>query len=193
VRVISSSDFTDDAKTPHECYVSMCYGTHKERTDTNYLSTMQKTLVKVVSAKAGSGVYTLSTDMKNKKQLDCGTEWQEVIYTFTTPADLGEKDHALAFYATTRTNFRAELDDVAVTKLGENNGAVLLVDDYSAKTEVKFGKVGEKVDLTDIADRATDSKHKFLGWFSDDTYSEKITSFKIVKAFLLFILIGASP
>ena len=181
VRVISSSDFTDAANTAHECYLSMGYGTYKTGTDTNYLSTMQKTLVMVVSTKAGSGVYSLATDLKNKKQLDCGTEWQNVIYTFTTPADLGEKDHALAFYATTRTNFRAEIDDVAVTKLGENTGAVLLQDDYSSKTEVVFGKVGESVALPDISYRATEAKHKFLGWFTDDTISEKVDSFKIQK------------
>lgn len=181
VRVISSSDFTDAANTAHECYLSMGYGTYKTGTDTNYLSNMQKTLVKVVSTKAGSDVYTLATDLKNKKQVDCGAEWQNVIYTFTTPADLGEKDHALAFYATTRTNFRAELDDVAVTKLGETTGAVLLVDDYSSKTEVMFGKVGEAVALPDISNRATDSKHKFLGWFTDDTYSEKVEFFKLTS------------
>lgn len=181
VRTISSSQFTDDVKTPHECYISMGYGTYKTGTDANYVSNMSKTLVKIVSTKAESGVYTLATDMTNKKQLNCSNDWQTVTYVFTTPSDLGQYDHALAFYATNRTGFRAEIDNVKVTKLGESTGAVLLVDDYSGTTDVILGNVGDKIALPDITDRATDAKHKFIGWYTDEAYSESVESFEIVK------------
>ncbi len=181
VRVISSSQFTDEAQTAHECYISMGYGARKTGSDTNYLNRMDKTLVKVVSTKAGSGIYTLATDNSTKKQLECGTEWQTATYVFTTPADLGEYDHALAFYGVARTGFRAEIDDVSVTKLGPNGGAVLLVDDYSSKTDILLGNVGETVSLPDISDRATDPMHKFVGWYTDKESTEQVTDYEFVN------------
>ena len=172
VRVSSSSEFTDDAKTPYECYVDMGYGA-KAGTDGNYVNSIDKKLTRIVSTKAGSGVYTLTTE-DGQKLLSCSNEWQNVIYQFTTPSDLGSFDHALTLFGSARTGFVAQIDDLSVTQLGSNTGVVVLSDEYSAKTEVYFGTIGEELVLPDISDRAQQEDHLFNGWYADAGRTEKI-------------------
>ncbi len=175
VRTLSSSVFTDDAKTPYECYVSLGYGTKFITNDTNYASNIDRTIVKIVSTLAGSGVYTLATNTTGgTTTLECGKDWQYVAYEFTTPADLGSFDHALAIFANTRTGFHTEIDDVAVTKLGEQTGIAAMVDEYSGKTEYALGTIGTQLTLPDISDRAQSDDHAFMGWYADEARSEKV-------------------
>ena len=175
IRVLSSSSFTNDGKTPYEAYVSLGWGAKKTSTDANYSNSMNTTIVKMVSTKAESGIYTLATDTKGSNTtLSCGTDWQSVTYEFTTPADLGTFDHALAILGYTRSNFRCEIDDLSVTKLSNDSGVIILKDEYTGTSEMKFGKIGSEFTLPDISDRANSSDHAFEGWFKDEDRKEKI-------------------
>ncbi|MBR2044496.1 MAG: InlB B-repeat-containing protein [Clostridia bacterium] len=181
VRVTAAPVFTDDSKTEYECYMSLGYGAKKTGTDTNYSNGLEKKLVeKFVSTKAGSGAYTLKSDAGNKS-LSCGNDWQEVVYKFTTPAELGNVDRALAVYAHTRGGFCADIDDIAVTKLSADTGVVILNDEYSSKSDVKMGKIGSELSLPDISDRAQQADHRFDGWYKDAARTEKIDKLAFTK------------
>lgn len=182
VRVTSSSEFTDDAKTPYECYVALGYGAKFNTNDTNYVSTLDKNIVKIVTAKAGSGAYTLATDVNGgTASYVCSDEWRNVVYEFTTPADLGSFDHALGLLGNARTGFCAEIDYVSVTKLGSDTGVAILVDEYSGKTETMLGKIGTQLTLADISDRVQSAGHSFEGWYSDAARTKKIETITFAK------------
>jgi len=176
VRGLSAPVYTDEANTPHESYVALGYGAKFNSNDTNYVSTVDKTIVKIVSAKAGNTAYTLATDA-NGGTASCSFDgqWHEVTYIFSTPANLGSFDHALSLLGSSRTGFSVEFDDVAVTKLSSTTGIVTLVDDYSGKTENVFGKIGSEYNLPDIKDRSQADDHKFIGWYSDEARTKAIT------------------
>ncbi|MEE0947055.1 MAG: InlB B-repeat-containing protein [Acutalibacteraceae bacterium] len=180
VRCLSSSVFTDADKTAFECYVSLGYGAKKSTQENNFCNAMDTKLYKIVSTKAESGVYTIQTQDGNETYA-CSPEWQNVIYTFTTPADFKGQDTALAIYSNSRTFFRAEIDNISVTKLGANTGVVILNDHYSGKTEIIKGEIGSTYTLPDISDRATQADHGFEGWFADKDRTQAIDSVAFAK------------
>ncbi len=180
VRCVSSSVFTDDAKTPYECYVSLGYGAKFTTNDTNYCSTIGTSLVKIISTKAESGAYTVASQ-EGTQTFACGKEWQKFTYQFTTPADFKGADTALALYGTARTGFRAEIDNLSVTKLADTTGVIVLIDEYSGTTEIVKGEIGTEYTLPDVSDKAQQADHIFSGWFLDKERTQAVEKVAFAK------------
>lgn len=141
--------------------------------DTNYINTMTDTLCVVATGVTGSKECTFKSASGDFTVKYSETEWHEVSYVFTTPADMGSKDKALALWSESFSSFLISFDDITINKLGKGGGLVIINDQYSGKSEMIYGTVGNAVNLPDISDRAFEEEHEFLGWFTDEARTKK--------------------
>lgn len=99
-----------------------------------------------------------------------GDAWYDLTYVFTTPEDMGEGVPSLGFYSSSFYGSDYFIDDVAVTKVGDNNGVIITIDEYSGKMDVLKGEKGATAELEVLTSENED--HEFLGWFKDEGRTE---------------------
>lgn len=124
---------------------------------------------RVAEAEKYNAEYTVFNG-DDKRICSVGDEQHELTYLFTTPADLGEGNSALGFYAKTIYGMEFVVDDVKVTRLGSDKGAVLLVDEYYGTTKVLTGNFDEEVQLPELT--SENAEHEFCGWYKDEARTE---------------------
>ena len=140
----------------------------------NYVNILSNKVQPVIKASASNaGKFNLYDDVNNYKTYDCSENWYNVNYLLETP-EKWDGDTALAVWADMYTGLNCEIDDLSVTKLSDTIGAVVLKDDYSGKTDIVIGKVGESIALPDISDRVLEEAHSFIGWCKDEARTEQI-------------------
>ena len=137
----------------------------------NYVNGMDKK-IPVVESIIDSDVFTLFDSEGKGTTYPYSEEWINVRYFIDTPAEF-TADPVLACWTVKYHGFKAEIDDVTVTKVGADSGLVFLVDEYSGKEELIFGKIGTELTLPDIADRAQSADHAFEGWYTDKDRTQK--------------------
>ena len=151
---------TADLLDSNGVYVRLGYGFSGALTD-NKVREMKNVLSNV--AVCNGNTWTL-TDVSGNKTVTNGDDWYDLTYVFTTPESFSG-DNSLGFFARHKKGFNVWLDDVQVTKLGTTTGVVLAKDEYSAKTTVITGKVGEEVELPELVG---EEGHTFMGWYLDE-------------------------
>ncbi len=141
---------------------------------TNYVNGMSNKPIDIFSSSCGSETYSLNTGA-GKIDTPYSDEWKTVTYELKTPADFGGKDNVLTIWLDKWCGIRCYIDDVSVTKLGANQGAVIAIDEYSGNSEAFIGNVGEIYTLPDISDKANQADHIFEGWYSDADRTQSVT------------------
>ncbi len=144
---------------------------------TNYVNKMNVGLKTVMTSVVDSDVYTLNTGI-GTTQLEYSEDWQTVTYQINTPADFGTNDNTLTIWMLKYNGVDVLIDDVSVTKLGDNQGVVILKDDYSSKQDIVYGEIGAQVSLSDISDRAKQVDHIFEGWCLDEDRTQSAEGVK---------------
>lgn len=100
-----------------------------------------------------------------------GDTWYDLTYVFTTPSSFkSDYCRALGFVASSFHGTEFIIDDVTVTKLGEDKGAVVAVDAYYNTVTAKTGVVGETVALDTLT--TENEEHAFLGWYKNEDRTE---------------------
>ncbi len=124
---------------------------------------------RVPENKKNSAEYTVFNG-NDVRTYTVGNQQHELTYVFSTPADLGAGSPALGFYAKTVYGVEFVVDDVTVTRLGTEQGAVKLVDEYYGTTTVITGNIGEQVQLPVLT--SENAEHEFSGWYKDYARTE---------------------
>lgn len=132
----------------------------------NYVNGMDTKKIKVMDSLIDTNSFNLYAQDGSKTAYAPGNQWRTVTYAFETPASFGG-DTALSFWANLYSGTTVEIDNFSVIKLGENTGSMVLIDEYSEKSEAKIGTIGTAVSLPDISDRVQSSGHIFNGWYKD--------------------------
>lgn len=146
----------------------------------NYIDANSK--IPVMSSLIDSNKFALYNSDGTVTEYPCSEEWHKVTYFITTPESF-KYDSCIGFYTSNYHGGACEIDDVYVTKIGENSGMITLNDEYSGTKEYFIGKDGEELDLSDkdISDRANEEEHVFEGWYKDVARTEKVTKVSFVK------------
>ena len=152
----------------------------------NYIEANSK--IPVMSSLIDSNKFSLYNSDGTVTEYPCSEEWHTVTYFITTPESF-KYDSCIGFYTSNYHGGACEIDDVSVTKIGENSGVITLYDEYSGTKEYFIGKDGEELDLSDkdISDRANEENHKFEGWCKDEARTEIIKKVAFVKGADTFV------
>ncbi len=130
----------------------------------------------IYTAVSGSDTYTV-TDLTGSKNYPYGENWHEAVYLITTPQDLGKGVAHFGLYVKSFTGLHSEIDEVSVTRLGAEDSAVVIVDEYSDEKSLLVGRIGEKVTLPsaeEMQQKAKDPTHIFEGWFTNEERTEPV-------------------
>ncbi|MEE0947053.1 MAG: InlB B-repeat-containing protein [Acutalibacteraceae bacterium] len=144
---------------------------------TNYVNKMAVELKTIVSSDVDSEFYNINTGF-DTAQLEYSEDWQTVTYQINTPADFGSHDNALTIWMVKFSGIEVIIDDVAVTKLADNQSVVIAVDNYSSEQDIVYGEIGTEVVLPDISDRAKQADHIFEGWYLDENRTQSAEGVK---------------
>lgn len=162
------SDVLDDNRTAS---LKIGYGFKANKsTDDNPINQMNRSLFRVLTAQYEAQEFA-AEDSFGSYNFPVGDEWHTLTYVFRTPGDLGGGSPALGFYGERFYGTWVDIDDVTVTKLSADTGAVIVRDDYSGKNKVLTGKIGETVILPtaeEMAESAKEESHTFQGWYTDE-------------------------
>ena len=155
-------------------YVRFGYGFTGSTTG-NTCSKMHVTVAEIVNAKSVAstdkekGTFTLTT-MAGSCEKTVGSNWYNLTFVFTTPESFGTYSPSLGFYSECYYGTEFMIDDVSVTKLGAQMGAVVLFDDYSESVTALTGKINNKVEFPTLEGK--EESHEFIGWFKDEARTE---------------------
>lgn len=109
-----------------------------------------------------------------------GDTWYDLTYVFTTPASFKSGYcNALGFCANSFHGTEFLIDDVTVTKLGEDKGAVLVIDAYYDTVTAKTGVIGSEVVLDKLTTET--QGHEFIGWYKDEDRTETAEGLAFTK------------
>ncbi len=196
VRVLSSPSTISGSSATNETAVYIGYGAHYysglSGNRDNYFNRMYGNVQPIIKSLIDSGSFKLYSDSESYVTLNCSEEWHTVNYIISTPESTNGK-FDLSVWTDMHTGINCEIDDVSVTKLGGEKGAVVLKDDYSGTTDILVGKVGDTLTLPDISDRILESDHRFEGWCKDEARTENITSMTFEEAVQTVYSKWASP
>ncbi|MEE0945435.1 MAG: InlB B-repeat-containing protein [Acutalibacteraceae bacterium] len=159
----------------------MGYGSwdNKAEGNSNGVDSMGVKLYTVVKAEKDATVYS-TTSSEGTKEYDVNSGWHTLKFVFTTPADFGGSDNALAFYALLMPGAKIQIDNVKVSTIPEDEGIVIFKDELHGKTEIVFKDINLEVELPVITPE--NPEHTFEGWYSAEERNDEskvVSNFKM--------------
>lgn len=164
VNLTSAPKSTETFKKINTSTVYIGYGAWDNPNDGNAFNSMSVKLYDVVSAKTDETSYAVNTT-EGTVYYDVDSGWKKAKVVFTTPDDFGSYDNVLSFYSSLWPYTSVDIDNVEITELSKEQGAVIFTDEYHGKNIVAVGTVGEKAEMPVIT--PDNPEHKFEGWYSN--------------------------
>ena len=176
---VKKGAFTSDSSSS----LSLGFG-YKNTQAGNPAGAMHTTVSEIYTSKAVDNAEDSTFDLTTAAGVNtykAGDTWYDLTYVFTTPSTFASGYcTGLGFFAVCYHGTEFLIDDVKVTKLGEDKGAVLFVDAYYNTVTAKTGVVGETVALDALT--TENEEHEFIGWYKDSGRNETADGLVFTKA-----------